>query len=471
MTHSSLPTNFQESLQEFEKIEKELSLPDWKIEGIHIWKVLRFNLFNEYRDQLDLLKNINQELPKSSKIRKYTESWKLLSFRNPFFFKKSKTKRIIISGIRKTSHKGEKIHPIASQLWDPSQKEKSLILEKNSLDKPNSFYGPPSLTALRLLGSILGTTMQVRLTKKDKQKIKGIEEKIFIGNTKSYQQLENLVYNTVKNFKGNKYIYSAFLDRAKPEYLYTGCSYGLEELIAAAKELDIKTIEFQHGAFGRGHLGYDYSDWSHVPYFPDEFLAFGPEWFKHVSFPRACKVHIVGYKRLEESIAEQNETHLKRPKQLLILSQPLFTSIIIEVASDFSQKRPDWEIIIRPHPKENSSLLHKKMKERTCEKNWRIEKNTKLEKHLITSSVALGLSSTALIESLLAGCRAVIIDNPKNPGYFNDSNNKDNITKVKNGEELSKIIDDIPLKSPRGFYATPSENILQTIEERHSRTK
>lgn len=276
--------------------------------------------------------------------------------------------------------------------------------------------------------------------------------------------LEYQVKKAVKSFVGLRKVSTAFLRRTRPSHLYVVWSYGCEAPIAAAQDLSIATVEFQHGTIGRGHLGYDFKDWQAAPYFPDRILAFGPDWFRDVHFPKSCSIEIIGYKPLEELIAEANQQTERCPRQLLILSQGPFADQLLQHAASFSALRPDWEVVIRPHPSENPDQLRRQMAAIATTANWRVEKQPSLQEHTAASSAVFGVHSTALIEALLAGCRVALLNGPTSGGYFDALARGGHAAQVRNGEELAQVIDNLPGGSARGYFASPVEDIVAYVE-------
>ena len=89
------------------------------------------------------------------------------------------------------------------------------------------------------------------------------------------------VTRALLHFYWFKRLYAWLLIRVRPEYVLTEtiCEY---EITAAAKELGIKVIEFQHGAFDRYHPAYSWSAYA-LPYkanmsIPDRIFLYGEHW-------------------------------------------------------------------------------------------------------------------------------------------------------------------------------------------------
>lgn len=460
---------FHETLHDFENLEQELELPKWTINDVYIWKLLRHRLFREYRERRLKLETAHPEKQKL-KSKKTKHALKFLSHsftNNPFLARGLDVQRIIIPGGRKIIHQGQYINPISYSAWKPPHNQNSIILERHSPLYPKKHPEAFSYDFLRYLGHAIAQTVHVSISDQDQKIISDIESFFYKASKEKPLELAPLIKNTVKSFVGNKIILRIFLAKFKPRYLYIVCGYGLEAPISAAHELGIKTVEFQHGPTTRGHVGYDFKRWNYVPYFPDHMLAFGHNWYAYTHFPSHCVIDPVGYPLLEDKISLAKKHTQRNPKQLLILSQGPFANIIIIYAAEFAARRPDWHIVIRPHPSESPESLQNRMQKITCSQNWHINKESTLEENTNSSSVALGVSSTSIIQALLAGCRVAILDIPQNTGYFDLLVSEGNASKVESGQELAEVIDDLPTGNARGYFSEPVRDIVNHVEKSH----
>ena len=100
----------------------------------------------------------------------------------------------------------------------------------------------------------------------------------------------------------------------------------------------------------------------------------------------------------------------------------------------------------------------------TTTSNWRIENELGLHEQTAASSVVFGVNSTALVEALLAGCRVALLDTANIAEYFHGLAADGHATKVKNGEELAEIVDDLPSGSARGYFAESVDDIVAHVE-------
>lgn len=461
---ASNPDTFEKALERFEEIEADLSLYDWCISGVNAWKLNRFSLFRSYREHHRLVNPAHPETSrlKKSKVRMVCDFPKPFVFQNPFLMAGRRVDRVVIPSPRKCHYDGRLVDPISYPVWRPPYEHATTVLDRTNPLNPTLLPDAPSFEVLLRLAWIRRQAVRTQLESKDREIISGLSQELFQENYSS--ALELRISRSVRAFIGLKSVFMAFLKRTQPNYLYIVCSYGCEAIIAAARDLGIEVVEFQHGSVGRGHLGYDFKGWQNVPYFPDRILAFGTEWFSEAFLPEGCIVDPIGYSALENAIAGGNERVERRLKQILALSQGPIASGLLEALAEFCVRRPDWRVVIRPHPNENADHLRHQMSTIATTDNWWVEKQCSLQEHTAISAVVFGVNSTALIEALLAGCRVALLDAENSVGYFDSLAVDGHATKVKNGEELAKVVDDLPSGSARGYFANPIDDIVAHVE-------
>lgn len=462
-----IPKTFEEALAAFEALERELKLPHWIINGIYVWRLLRLTMFSMYLLHLGLMKEAHPEVKRlrKSKFKKIFDFLKLLLLHNPFLMAGQFTQRIVITRPRKHSYDGRLLDPTSYPVWRPPHDQTAMVLDNTNPLNPTPLTGAASYKLLERFGSILALGVWIRFDTRDRCIIKVLSKRL-LGLTNQVE-LEIKIKNTLTTFIGQKSVFTAFFKWTRPSYLYLVTGQGKQAAIASARHLGINVVEFQHGVIGRGHLNYDFKDWESVPYFPDRLLSFGTYWFKDVHFPKSCSIDPVGYSFIEEMIAESKKKIARYPRQLLVLSQGTIADQILCQVASFCALRPEWRVIIRPHPNENPAHLRKFMSLKATTNNWVVEKGPSLQDHAAASAVAFGAYSTALIEALLAGCRIAFLDVMNSGIFFDGLIREGHAVKVKNGEELAQIINDLPDGNARGYFAKPVDDIVARVEHSH----
>lgn len=462
---NSMP-NFKIALERFEAVEEELGLASWHVNDVYVWKILRFSMFRKFRQYLGIYQAPHPEMIRlrRGKFKLMLDLSKDLLFRNPFFIADRSAKRVIIPSSRKHYHRGEYVDLISRSIWHGNYEHDSVILDR--INPLYSMYSLdyPSFDVIKLIGLLKGKTYRVRFRETDYQIVQFISEKLFDGG--HLHELIHQVRSAVQRFLGLESVFKQFLKRTHSSYMYLVCSYGLEPIISAANSLGINVIEFQHGSIGRGHLGYDFKEWSYIPYFPNHILAFGTSWFEEVYFPKSCEINPVGYSILEERTDKAMSRVRRNYKQILVLSQGPIVDQILQHSASFAALRPDWSVIIRPHPSENADVLFRKMAMKASNScNWRVEKEPSLAEHAAASSVVFGVNSTAIIEAAYAGCRVALLETSVSGGYFEALARERTAYSVKDGIELSEVVDVLPDCDVSGYFSTPVRDIVAYIEE------
>lgn len=158
--------------------------------------------------------------------------------------------------------------------------------------------------------------------------------------------------------------YRAMLYEIEPRVLLLaeGCYGTAGALLTAARELDIPTAEFQHGAVSSGHDAYNLAPslrsspkYRHA--LPDYFLGFGRWWNDQINTP--VKKWVVGnphrdaqLARLSKSVEERND--------VLLLGDGIETAKYLQFANELArelcgrERRPALQVVFRPHPLERA---------------------------------------------------------------------------------------------------------------------
>lgn len=79
-----------ETCEKFFKLEKDLNLFGWKIDGVYIWELLRFSVFNQIMQAKGLYGQAHSQIKPSLSIKCKTFLSSLYNyiFKNPFFISK-----------------------------------------------------------------------------------------------------------------------------------------------------------------------------------------------------------------------------------------------------------------------------------------------------------------------------------------------------------------------------------------------
>lgn len=467
-------TNFHEALESFEQLEQRLNLPEWAVGGVYVWKLARLSIFRDYLKTLGLQTESQPESKRlqRTKLQMIKDFPKPFLSANPFIHGSNDAERVVIPHSRKKYINDRYVDPLTQPAWQHQNASTTLLLERaGSPNEPDPSKGELSLEVIQRLAWIRRQAALVRLTDDDRRTIRDIEGYLGLHRLSTGLDLSAQLKKHARAFLGQKSIFDKLIKLKRPSYLYCVVSYGLEALIDAAQANGVRTIEFQHGTLGRGHLAYDYKGWQSVPYFPDTMLGFGPAWFHDTNFPDQTKRVMIGNPYLEQQVQSAIDRSKKQPRTLLVISQGAISEAISREISQFAALRPDWQVIYRPHPGENPQDIENRLRDlRTsgarAGRSIQIDAQTPFADQAAAAEAAVGAYSTAVIEAVLAGCRIALLDLGRSTNAFQYLADQGKARIVADGKELAEVIDKLPQGDARDYYAEPVHDVPELIERR-----
>lgn len=451
----------------FLEVEQSLGLDEWEHEGVKIWKLLRFSIWEEY---LQLFEG------KSPKTYKRRPQYKRVIYyglnillANPFLVFRQK-KRLILAHDREILVEGIPSDPTSSRALAGTPKSENMVLFTSSGSWAHYKAGQKSNFLPHELGILLSKFLRFGHAPVDMKLVEAIIENLFgllaDEDTRKLlsKKLARRVKEEAKKFRGLSISYGLLFSLLKPKYLYLVVSYGREAVMYAAKKRGIQTIEFQHGEASRGHPGYDFDGWKKVPYFPDQFLSWGPGWLQNTNFPTNSSVHYVG--SLIISDLAGNTRRVTRPeKTLLVLSQGEHSRSLVDCAIDFADFRPDWRVMLKLHPKENLVDFYAGERGKRVGAARIPVTERPLYDLFAEHDVVLGYTSTALVEAAYAGCKVAILRS-----HYEDFSKElcDNGvgSQVKNAKDLSDVVENIrPNANSDIYFSFPLDETKYLTED------
>lgn len=164
------------------------------------------------------------------------------------------------------------------------------------------------------------------------------------------------------------------LELLNPKEILMICHYHKEGLIYAAKKLNIKIIEYQHGLIAKSDIFYNFpneiSDIKNDCLFPDEIRTFGEYWKSILlkgNFISKNQIKVVDYYIYNRSTLSHLESKklnefCKKRKVILITTQTFLADVYINYIDNLIQILEDnYCVIIKTHPQE-TILPYKKYK-------------------------------------------------------------------------------------------------------------
>jgi hypothetical protein len=250
--------------------------------------------------------------------------------------------------------------------------------------------------------------------------------------------------------------YSLLFKKKDIKELYLVCSHGKEGIIKAAKDLNVKVSEFQHGTMTKYHMGYSFPNNPHIPYFPDEILLFGEFWSDSTPLPlEKSALKFVGYEDFNQKIRLHKD--IKKKNKITFISQWTVGQDMIKKAIEVAKDHLEYKIIYRLHPSEyeNKQFYLNKIKESKLD-NLEIGciKKTVLEE-IADSKYVIGVYSTAIYEALALNCKVMLLSfyGIEYMGYLIDNNY---VQRINLNEKIN--LDNINLKSIGSEYFFGEKN-------------
>lgn len=306
------------------QFETEFELLDLEIKGVRFWELIRFKVFSEL--SMQLCGYGQSHTSKNTILDKMLASFSLLrnsTSKNPFSGK-YEVDFLVYDHPRKVKVEGNNIDIYTNEFIKSSLEKKYDIIESPHLWKhittgvnSNRKYIDHEILTVFVKNKIssipLSNNERSLLAKLNSE----IKNRFEVINLNLLKVTENYINNFLHRFEYHKKLFF----KRKPKSIYVVVSYGKAPIIAAARDLGIEVIEFQHGVITNYHFAYNYSDpTKKLKYFPDKLLTFGEYWAKTEGFPKQTKVEVYGFPYLNQQLERYKGTP-KKKNQVLFLSQ------------------------------------------------------------------------------------------------------------------------------------------------------
>ncbi|WP_051564573.1 hypothetical protein [Desulfovermiculus halophilus] len=404
---------FSEVCESFFQLEQDLYVFEWEVDGIRVWELIRFKVFNTIMQELGFYGQAHT-VPDRGIKAKIIMSYRLLKsyiFYNPFCIKKHS---IIFNG-----------HPRRKLLsdgfyWDIySDYVANLVQDGVVLEQ---HYGNGHLIpakSVRLYYNDFITTLSYfcscfKLHNKnniDSSVCKSIENAVTF-NFNINVDVYGVARKVLERYKVDLYLFKELFKIVKPRACFVLASYGRNSFIAAAKECKIPTIELQHGVVSRYHMAYSFPYKNNKYNFPDYFFAFGEYWKQNVDFPIPSeKIYNIGYPHLETCRSALK--HIPKADTLVFISQGTIGKRLSHFAVQLRQSAPAHvRIVYKLHPGEYDRWRE--------DYPWLVDSDLEIvDSHtpdlyelFAQAKWQIGVYSTAVFEGLAFHCQTYLVDLP-----------------------------------------------------------
>lgn len=428
----------------FIELEEKNNLISFELKNVKIWQYLRLKIYKKIHRATELYGiDHTKKTGLFYLISKFPSLLYNSTIKNPLLgsYKKeillfnSNRKAIINNSLKDiyTFSISDNIDPKRIEIYEEPYLFKHVVKSKKKLD---------FIIVNSLLKSFLFKT---KFNKSEKDSI--VEIQNLLNNSFDISiNLVNLFARYITIFKTDYNFYLKLFKKRNPKVIFLTFSYESKKaLLAAAKKLNIPTVELQHGTISKLHLGYDYHYAPElISYFPDYFLSFGKFWAEDVNLPINDN-NIIDYGYPYFNTKLKNQKHLAKNKnQILFISQGTIGNTLSEIALDLALQKPQYRIIYKLHPGEFDRWKEEypKLVEFSKLENCKVldDKSVDLYELFAKSEIQIGVYSTAIFEGLALGCKTLVANLPgvENLQHLIDKNL---VYCFKNTDELIKNID------------------------------
>ena len=150
--------------------------------------------------------------------------------------------------------------------------------------------------------------------------------------------------------RGTYPLFRRLLCKTDPRVAFFVSSYGYltDTFLEACADLNVTTVEFQHGGIYPAHLGYSFPGHKEKELIPDYFLSFGEYWHDATEYPFSEeRIVPVGYPHFEAKRAEHSKYSTDT---VVFISQPVVGDALSQFACEFAE-RTDKDVVYKIHPK------------------------------------------------------------------------------------------------------------------------
>lgn len=271
---ASDPATIAERLQ---RLESEHDLLRYELDGWCVWPVLRFTVAS-------ILENYSFSAVASLRVRRLA----LIALRDlPSFLWPRKSKYAVITF---SSARMERVNGKYKDVFFDD-----FLLDAESffkIEKINSvaFWSRSSLVKadvasifVDLLHAFVLARFRVRAVSEVAEQI----SKVFAATGEFERISRERIEGILHAFLWRKRVYKWLLARIQPRHLFTADGYTDYDIMAAAKELGIEVIEFQHGIVSRKGAEYTWPGWAlkyrkKMP-IPDRMFLYGEYWKREIA--------------------------------------------------------------------------------------------------------------------------------------------------------------------------------------------
>ncbi len=423
MANKEYTLTFNDVIEKFERIEKDLLLDKALIENVPWWNLIRQLVFLKLLNKLNILSPIDDiKLSKIKFLKKNFSNFVRLIKNLLLLFSSKSCLRIKKRNYLIWGHPRRKLeNGIYTDIYvDPfielfETPDDFNIIERDNVGKHLTPVKTKNLYYADQLLSIAYIFSKFRILKISKEQYLTISklENLIYKSFSCKIDIKSLVKKKISRWLGIYPLMRLLLKLKKPKLFFIVVNKEHEPIIAAAKSLGIVTLELQHGSPSRGKMNYDYSSGIKNSTFSDKFISYGNYWSHNSLLPiQKSNIITLGFPYLHKKFPLYS--HIDKEDRLIVISQPDNVEKLVDFTKKIKQKFSNKIIVeYKPHPSEfykNPDYFSELTKLGVIVS----EKDKDLYEIFAKSRWQLGVYSTALYEGLYFGVACFIL---KIPGY------------------------------------------------------
>lgn len=430
-------------VQKFIKLEKQNKVFEMKVDNIFFYQLIRMQLYSYIVGEKKIYRNQDYSYKNILVI--------IFNIAKELFFW-IKKKKLLDNEVCIIRH-GRKLNgrDVYTYYLEKIIKKKTILHQslgqRNYLDKNSINYD--LYTFKKKLLIFLGRSNPDK-NKEVKKLIKIFKEAFSLDNN-----FESKMCNYIQNQLNAYFVAKNFLKNTKFKKIIVVNSYGNLGLIYAANQLNIDTIELQHGDIHQNHLGYHFPKIkiNKLMSFPKKLILFGEFWRDKANFPiKNSQIIALGSPYFDENFKKLKKLKKSKNNRVLVLSQQTIQKYLLEFIKIIISNNNKIQFTYKAHPKENMIIVKKFFTKNNLEKNVKvINGNENIYRLFEKHTIQIGVFSHSLYEGYSCKLKTGVI---KFPGWQNMTSflNYPNVYSIRNYIDFNNMINNPTKNFSSNFY-------------------
>jgi hypothetical protein len=427
-------SNPKEALDKINNIENIFPVHAWNINGLKIWPFIRTSLAYSQNTSTNM-RRVNSATKKFPLdiIKKILKRLRILLFFPSNYIK-------VLTSLKKSDHifSGANTHcsfiegKLINKFFDSEVEEmndqginsvifdNSLVLNEKRINKSALSSLPVFYIAFEIKRMLFGKSAKSNIQLDQYDEFYAYLVANFVMK-KTFEKAfrTDFMIKRLETLYGRKEFLKSHLARSRVRYAYFLCYYSslYYPLIAACNELDIKTIDIQHGGIGRGHYCYD--NWQTCPekgysLLPRYFWTWDQhtaniinEWASKTDYHRA--IHI-GNPWISTVLDKYNFKLDETGYILYNMNETSLDKFIVETIKHF---KSDFKWMLRMHPRSyfNKGVLVAQIESEGLSNYVTIEDavSVPLPMSILNCSIFISKASGSVVEAVALGLKPLLL--------------------------------------------------------------